>query len=76
MTPAQCRAARALLDWTQPDLARAAGLGISTVIDYERERRQVSEASASAIKFALEQQGIKFTNGNRPGVRLHKARRP
>jgi transcriptional regulator with XRE-family HTH domain len=73
MTPAQCRGARALLDWTQPDLARAAGLGISTVIDYERERRRVSEVATSAIKSALEQQGIKFTNGNRPGVRLHKA---
>lgn len=31
-----CRAARALLDITQPELAEAAGLGLSTIIDLEK----------------------------------------
>lgn len=74
--PAQCRAARALLDWTQPDLAEASGLGLSTVVDFERERRQVSEEAVSAIRRALEYNGVEFTNGGRPGVRLVIGQRP
>ena len=70
MTPSQCRAARALLDWTQPDLAQASSLGLSTVVDYERERRQVSDDAVAAIQRSLEKAGVEFTNGKRPGVRL------
>jgi transcriptional regulator with XRE-family HTH domain len=70
ITPAQCRAGRALIDWTQPDLAKASGLGLSTVVDFERERRRVSEDAVSAIRRALEHSGVEFTNGKRPGVRL------
>jgi transcriptional regulator with XRE-family HTH domain len=70
MTPSQCRAARALLDWTQPQLAKAAGLGVSTVIDYERDRRRVSKDVVAAIQVALGSAGVEFTNGKRPGVRL------
>lgn len=74
MNAAQCRAARALLDWTQPHLAEAAGLGLSTVVDFERERRAVSAEAVGKIKAALEAVGIEFTNGAKPGgVRLRKA---
>jgi transcriptional regulator with XRE-family HTH domain len=68
MTPAQCRAARALLDITQPQLAAAAGLGLSTVVDYERTRRTVSPDAVAVIRHALENAGVDFTNGKRPGV--------
>lgn len=73
MTPAQCRAARALLDLTQSQLAHAADLGLSTVVDFEKERRQVSEEAVKAIRTALEQSGIEFMdeNGGR-GLRLRK----
>lgn len=71
MNAAQCRAARALLDWTQPYLAEAAGLGLSTVVDFERGRRAVSAEAVGKIKAALEAVGIEFTNGAKPGgVRL------
>ena len=50
MTPAQSRAARALLDWTQPKLAKSASLGISTVVDFERARRSVSAEAIAAIR--------------------------
>jgi transcriptional regulator with XRE-family HTH domain len=72
MKPSQSRAARALIDWSQPKLADAAGLGLSTVVDFERERRQVSEASVTAIRSALESAGVIFVNenGEGPGVRL------
>ncbi len=73
MTPAQCKAARALLDWTQPTLAEASGLGLSTVVDYERSRRKVSGEAISAIRQTFEAAGVEFTNGRRPGVRLRRA---
>lgn len=70
ITPAQCRAARALIDWTQPELAKASGLGLSTVVDFERKRRRVSEDAVSAMRGALERNGVEFTDGERQGVRL------
>jgi transcriptional regulator with XRE-family HTH domain len=70
MTPAQGRAARALLDWTQPHLAEAADLGLSTIVDFERGRRAVSESALVAIRAALEAAGVEFTNGREPGVKL------
>jgi transcriptional regulator with XRE-family HTH domain len=74
MTPAQCRAGRALLEMTQPALARKAGLGLSTIVDFEKLRRPVSKKAISAIKNALERAGIEFidANGGGPGVRLHR----
>lgn len=74
MTPAQSRAARGLLSMTQNELAKAAGLGQSTVIDFERERRAVSDSSVAEIRKALEGRGVIFLdeNGDGPGVRLRK----
>lgn len=74
MTPAQCRAARALLDWHQSKLAEAAGIGLSTVVDFERKRRTVSEAARKTLQRALESAGVEFTNGGQPGVRMRKGR--
>ncbi|WP_307726155.1 helix-turn-helix domain-containing protein [Sinorhizobium fredii] len=68
MKPSQCRAARALLDWTQPQLATAAGLGLSTVVDFEKERRAVSAEATAAMRAALEAAGIEFINGT--GVKM------
>ena len=72
MNPAQCRAARALLNIKQPDLAAWAEIGLSTVVDFERERRQVAAPSVAAIKRALEEAGVEFIpeNGGGAGVRL------
>ena len=74
MTPAQSRAARGLLSITQTELANLADLGQSTVIDFERERRVVSESAISAIRAALEGAGVEFIepNGGGAGVRLRK----
>ena len=74
MTPAQCRAARALLDLTQPALAEAAQLGLSTIVDFERSRRAVSSDAVDAIRTTLEAAGVIFVaeNGEGPGVRLKK----
>jgi len=65
MSPAQCRAARALLDWSQTALAEAADLGLSTVVDFERERRDVSNNAKASIRSAFEAAGIEFVNDAR-----------
>ena len=59
---------------TQTDLAKASGLGQSTVIDFEKERRIVSEQAVAAIRAALEAAGVQFIpeNGGGAGVRLAK----
>jgi DNA-binding XRE family transcriptional regulator len=77
MTPAQSRAARALLEMNQSVLAQNAGLGLSTIVDFEKERRQVSEDAVLAIEAAFERAGIEFIeeNGGGEGVRLRKPRR-
>jgi transcriptional regulator with XRE-family HTH domain len=75
MTPAQCRAARALLDITQSQLARAAKLGLSTVVDFERRRRTLSNEAVKAMQAALQRSGVEFIeeNGGGAGVRLREA---
>jgi transcriptional regulator with XRE-family HTH domain len=74
MRPAQCRAGRALLDMTQTQLASLAGIGLSTVVDFEKERRQVSATAVEAIQKALNRAGVEFIgeNGGGAGVRLRK----
>ena len=78
ISPSQCKAARALLDLTQPELAELADLGLSTVVDFERARRQVSQAAVGSLQEALENAGIQFIaeNGGGPGVRLKKRQAP
>jgi transcriptional regulator with XRE-family HTH domain len=73
-TPGQCKAARALLELTQGDLADAAKLGLSTIVDFEKKRRQVSVDAIQAIRDALAARGVEFIdeNGGGPGVRLRK----
>jgi DNA-binding transcriptional regulator YiaG len=74
MSPPQCKAARALIGMTQPELARAAEVGLSTVVDFERTRRQVSTEAVGSLRLALEAAGIDFIeeNGGGAGVRLRK----
>ncbi|WP_104494193.1 helix-turn-helix transcriptional regulator [Paracoccus denitrificans] len=74
MIPSQARAARALIGMTQGTLAEAAGVSLSTVVDFERERRAVATPSVSAIRAALEAAGVEFIpeNGGGAGVRLRK----
>ena len=74
ITPGQCKAARALLELTQGELADAATLGLSTIVDFEKQRRQVSVEAIRAIRQALAARGVEFIdeNGGGPGLRLRK----
>jgi len=77
VTPAQCRAARGLLDWTQQDLAERAGVGIVTVRQLEADSNEPRRATLEVVKQALERAGVDFIdeNGGGPGVRMRKRRR-
>ena len=60
LTPKHIRAARALLAWSQQDLAKKAGVATSTVADFERGQRKPVANNALAIRNALETAGIHF----------------
>jgi DNA-binding transcriptional regulator YiaG len=60
MTPAQSRAARALLDWSQTDLALRAGLSVSTVADFEKGRREPSQMAKTAMFAAIHDAGVQL----------------
>ena len=70
MTSAQLRAARGLLNWTVRDLAEQAGVHRNTVTNFETGKYGGDPETLAAIKVALEDAGVEFTNGKRPGVRL------
>ncbi|MEK4034285.1 transcriptional regulator [Methylocystis sp. IM3] len=74
LTPAQCRAARGLLDWPQSQLAESAKVGLSTVKGFEGGRSVPVHHNLAAIRAALEAAGVIFVdeNGEGPGVRLRK----
>lgn len=70
LTPAQVRAARSLLQWSQSDLAERAGVAVSTVADFERGHRAPIANNALAIRRTLESAWLVFTDGGVvPGIR-------
>ena len=75
MTPAQCRAARALLNLEQSQRSEASGVARATVIDFEKGIRAPRAATVAALRQALESAGAEFIpeNGGGAGVRLRKA---
>jgi hypothetical protein len=72
MSPAQCRAARGLLNWSEDRLASTAGITISVVRDFEAEK-SVPRSIAQALQRALEAAGIEFSDHGAPGVRQQPA---
>lgn len=70
LTPAACRAARALLEWTIDDLAHHAGIGRATVATYESGKRAAFASTEQKITDAFAAHGVEITNGYGTGARL------
>ena len=60
ITPAQCRAARGLINWSQKRLAEVSHLGESTLRNFEAGRGTPSHNNMSAVKASLENAGVVF----------------
>jgi len=60
MTPAQCRAARALLALPRPELAKVAVVPVALIADYEVGLRQLRPEDLGAVQAALEMAAIEF----------------
>jgi transcriptional regulator with XRE-family HTH domain len=71
ISPAQCRAGRALVGWSQTILADRANMSRKTVADLELMRRVLSRRSALAIRDALESAGVHFADQD--GVSIGKS---
>jgi len=71
ITKDQCRAARALIQWSRATLAEAAQVSERTITDFERGARSPIKASLAAITRALEEAGVELIpeNGGGEGVR-------
>jgi len=78
LTTAQIRAARALLDWSQPKLAEAAKLSLPTISRMEGPLgpSRSTLANVEAVRRAFEDAGVVFLDAGEPtsggglGVRM------
>lgn len=70
----QCRGARAMLGWSQVQLAEAAAVSRATINDFERGARAPQRNSLVSIQRAFEMSGIVFIeeNGGGAGLRFEK----
>jgi transcriptional regulator with XRE-family HTH domain len=60
ISPAQSRAARGWLGWSQGELAKRASVSLSTVQDFERGQRTPISNNMAAIRGALETAGVRL----------------
>ena len=56
-------AARALLRWTQKDLSKHSGIGITTIADFERGARKTHPLIIERLAQVMERNGIRFVYG-------------
>lgn len=75
ITPAQIRAARALIGWKQSDLASASGVSEISIKNIERGATDPRGSTLSALQDAFRTAGVVFldpgdTRDGGPGVRI------
>jgi DNA-binding XRE family transcriptional regulator len=73
LTPDQLRAARAFLNWSRADLARASGIPVRTIENFETRKATPLLTTAGKLRRTLEKAGVTFvepTAEHGPGVIL------
>lgn len=63
ITPSQCRAARALLNWGQPELGQRCSIHKQTISNFESERSTPSKGTLEKIIDVFELAGVEFIKG-------------
>jgi len=80
ITTRQIKAARALLGWSQADLAERSGISEPTVARLESLEGELGGriGTVEKMRSAIEKAGVEFIdeNGGGPGVRLRKRPQP
>lgn len=76
LTAAQCRAGRALIEWSQAQLSQSAAIDLQTIADFEKRFRAADETTRRRLRAALEAAGVVFIaeNGGGAGARLKFSR--
>jgi transcriptional regulator with XRE-family HTH domain len=76
LTPAQTRAARGWLGWTQQELAAKAGVGLSTLRAFEAGQREPIRNNLGALRHAIESAGVRllFDGEKATGIATDDAR--
>ncbi len=69
MLAAQCGVARAILDLTREQLAEKAGVSADVILRVEAGA-PLDDATMAKLEAAFEAEGLEFTYGERPGVRM------
>lgn len=73
MSPEQSRAARGWLGWSQTELAKLAGVSLSTVRDFEKKHRTPIPNNIAAMRRAIEAGGVRLlfaANGKATGIEV------
>lgn len=60
LTPAQSRMARAALQWSLHEAAKAAGVSYRTILRLEKEQRDVQPELIADLRRAFELAGVRF----------------
>ena len=72
LSPAQSRAARGWLEWSQEQLAERANVSLSTVRDFEKGRRTPIANNLDALRRAIDAAGVQvvFRKGKPVGIAI------
>ncbi|WP_296022196.1 XRE family transcriptional regulator [uncultured Agrobacterium sp.] len=76
ITASQCRAARAMLDWSQETLVEGADIELDILCAFEHGHSKLDLELQDRLRAALEEAGISFIDDNQtsaaggPGVRM------
>lgn len=70
MTPMQCRSGRAMAGLSQEALAVRSGITRKSLHLFEASARVMHPNNLRVVRAALEEAGVEFIDGERPGVRM------
>ena len=71
ISPAQCKAGRDLLGWTQQDLKEHSGVSTNTIATFEKGSRSLTVRTMEKLVDTFYRHGIRFeNNSNEVVVRL------